>query len=222
MMCQDPKSLGCVHYSKKVFGNPCSYHPLLVSLSCSSSVKKPQARAGMLSPLHVAVQCSVMLALAPGKFSLQADTFSCAAGTAGKQKWSLILPSSARVSELTYSQSLVPDIRSLTLFRMTFFCLMAAWLNEGRCPGGRPSVSANYKTIEASGFCIEMTTVHVICNSRTIPALSQRVPLITVGVKQQIHNSVLWVQSVDCGGGSSVSRVIRARASDGTAESTHV
>ena len=36
------------------------------------------------------------------KFPLQADTFSCAAGTAGKQKWSLILPSSARVSELTY------------------------------------------------------------------------------------------------------------------------
>ena len=33
---------------------------------------------------------------------MQADTFSCAAGTAGKQKWSLILPSSARVSELTY------------------------------------------------------------------------------------------------------------------------
>ena len=24
-----------------------------------------------------------------------------------------------------------------------FFCLMAAWLNEGRCPGGRPSVSTN-------------------------------------------------------------------------------
>ena len=42
------------------------------------------------------------LALAPEKFPLQADTLSCAAGTAGKQKWSLILPSSARVSELTY------------------------------------------------------------------------------------------------------------------------
>ena len=41
-----------------------------------------------------------------------------------------------------------------------FFCLMAAWLNEGRCPGGRPSVSTNYITIEASVFCIEMTTVH--------------------------------------------------------------
>ena len=43
------------------------------------------------------------LALAPERFPLQADTFSCAAGTAGKQKWSLILPSSARVSELTYN-----------------------------------------------------------------------------------------------------------------------
>ena len=43
-----------------------------------------------------------------------------------------------------------------------FFCLMAAWLNEGRCPGGRPSVSTNYITIEASVFCIEMTTVHAI------------------------------------------------------------
>ena len=42
------------------------------------------------------------LALAPEKFPLQADTLSCAAGTAGKQKWSLILPSSARASELTY------------------------------------------------------------------------------------------------------------------------
>ena len=42
------------------------------------------------------------LALAPEKFPLQADTFGSAAGTAGKQKWSLILPSSARVSELTY------------------------------------------------------------------------------------------------------------------------
>ena len=42
------------------------------------------------------------LALAPEKFPLQADTFSRAAGIAGKQKWSLILPSSARVSELTY------------------------------------------------------------------------------------------------------------------------
>ena len=45
---------------------------------------------------------AVWLALTPEKFPLQADTFGSAAGTAGKQKWSLILPSSARVSELTY------------------------------------------------------------------------------------------------------------------------
>ena len=42
------------------------------------------------------------LSLAPERFPLQANTFRHAAGTAGKQKWSLILPSSARVSELTY------------------------------------------------------------------------------------------------------------------------
>ena len=57
-----------------------------------------------------------------------------------------------------------------------FFCLMAAWLNEGRCPGGRPSVSTNYITIEASGFCIEMITVHAIYNHRIKLAVSQRVP----------------------------------------------
>ena len=58
-----------------------------------------------------------------------------------------------------------------------FFCLMAAWLNEVRCPGGRPSVSTNYITIEANVFCIEMTTVHVIRKHRIKLAVSQRVPL---------------------------------------------
>ena len=57
-----------------------------------------------------------------------------------------------------------------------FFCVMAAWLNEGRCPGGRPSVSTNYITLEASVFCIEMTTVHAIYNHRIKLAVSQRVP----------------------------------------------
>ena len=57
-----------------------------------------------------------------------------------------------------------------------FFCLMAAWLNEGRCPGGRPSVSTNCITIEASVFCIEMTTVHAIYDYRIKLAVFQRVP----------------------------------------------
>ena len=55
-----------------------------------------------ITPCCCAAIVVLWLALAPEKFPLQADTFSCAAGTAGKQKWSLILPSSARVSELTY------------------------------------------------------------------------------------------------------------------------
>ena len=55
-----------------------------------------------ITPCCCAAIAVLWLALAPERFPLQADTFSCAAGTAGKQKWSLILPSSARVSELTY------------------------------------------------------------------------------------------------------------------------
>ena len=54
-----------------------------------------------ITPCCCAALAVLWLALAPEKFPLQANTFSRAAGTAGKQKWSLILPSSARVSELT-------------------------------------------------------------------------------------------------------------------------
>ena len=55
----------------------------------------------VITPCCCAALAVLWLVLAPEKFPLQADTFSRAAGTAGKQKWSLILPSSARVSELT-------------------------------------------------------------------------------------------------------------------------
>ena len=59
------------------------------------------------TPCCCAALAVLWLALAPEKFPLQADTFGSAAGTAGKQKWSLILPSSARVSELTYYVTIV-------------------------------------------------------------------------------------------------------------------
>ena len=49
-----------------------------------------------ITPCCCAAIAVLWLALAPERFPLQADTFSCAAGTAGKQKWSLILPSSAK------------------------------------------------------------------------------------------------------------------------------
>ena len=55
-----------------------------------------------VTPCCCAAIAVLWLALSPEKFPLQADTFCSAAGTAGKQKWALILPSSARVSELTY------------------------------------------------------------------------------------------------------------------------
>ena len=55
-----------------------------------------------ITPCSLAAIAVLWIALAPERFPLQADTFSRAAGTAGKQKWALILPSSARVSELTY------------------------------------------------------------------------------------------------------------------------
>ena len=56
----------------------------------------------VVTPCCCAAIVVLWLALSPEKFPLQADTFGSAAGTAGKQKWALILPSSARVSELTY------------------------------------------------------------------------------------------------------------------------
>ena len=50
------------------------------------------------TPCCCAAIAVLWLALAPEKFPLQADTLLWQA----LQKWSLILPSSARVSELTY------------------------------------------------------------------------------------------------------------------------
>ena len=83
------------------------------------------------------------------------------------------LDKKACTRSVTSAGPMSDPIQTLELF---FFCLMAAWLNEGRCPGGRPSVSTNYITIEASVFCIEMTTVHAIYEHRIKLAVSQRVP----------------------------------------------
>ena len=57
--------------------------------------------------LCIQVCCTALsvlwLALHKEKFPLLADTLMAAAGVAGKQKWALILPSSARVSMVTYT-----------------------------------------------------------------------------------------------------------------------
>ena len=78
----------------------------LSSTSVTALQELCQETIGRCWDAAVAPCCSAIavlwLALSPEKFPLQADTFCSAAGTAGKQKWALILPSSARVSELTY------------------------------------------------------------------------------------------------------------------------
>ena len=77
-----------------------------------------------ITPCCCAAIAVLWLALAPERFPLQADTFSCAAGTAGKQKWSLILPSSARVSELTYVTIIGTRYPELDNFQMISFNLV--------------------------------------------------------------------------------------------------
>ena len=51
---------------------------------------------GNITPCCCAAVTVLWLSLAPERFPLQANTFRHAADTAGKQKWSLILPSSER------------------------------------------------------------------------------------------------------------------------------
>ena len=50
-----------------------------------------------------AAMAVLWMALHKEKFPLLADTLQSAAGIAGKQRWALILPSSARVSQVTYT-----------------------------------------------------------------------------------------------------------------------
>ena len=115
---QDHKLQGCVSCFMKALVNRWGY-PLVASLSYKGCVKETIGRnwdAG-ITPCCCAAIAVLWLALAPERFPLQADTFSRAAGIAGKQKWSLILPSSARVSELTYvttkASSLLLNLRML-------------------------------------------------------------------------------------------------------------
>jgi len=41
------------------------------------------------------------------------------------------------------NQLIEPQPHTISSLDILFFYLDAAWLNEGRCPGGRPSVSEN-------------------------------------------------------------------------------
>ena len=58
---------------------------------------------GLCIPVCCTALSVLWLALHKEKFPLLADTLQAAAGVAGKQRWALILPSSARVSMVTYT-----------------------------------------------------------------------------------------------------------------------
>ena len=58
---------------------------------------------GLCSPVFCTAVAVLWMALHKEKFPLLADTLQAAAGVAGKQKWALILPSSARVWLVTYT-----------------------------------------------------------------------------------------------------------------------
>ena len=58
---------------------------------------------GLCIPVCCTAISVLWLALHKEKFPLLADTLQAAAGVAGKQRWALILPSSARVSLVTYT-----------------------------------------------------------------------------------------------------------------------
>ena len=57
----------------------------------------------LCSPVFCTAVVVLWLALHRERFPLLADTLQAAAGVAGKQRWALILPSSARVSFVTYT-----------------------------------------------------------------------------------------------------------------------
>ena len=58
---------------------------------------------GLCSPVFCTAVAVLWMCLHKEKFSLLAGTLQAAAAVAGKQKWALILPSSARVSLVTYT-----------------------------------------------------------------------------------------------------------------------
>ena len=73
------------------------------------------------APVFCAAVAVLWLALHKEKFPLLADNLLCAAGIAGKQRWALILPSSARVSQVTYTTVIGPPRRRF--FQQPFYVL---------------------------------------------------------------------------------------------------
>ena len=76
------------------------------------------------------------MALHKEKFPLLADTLQAAAGVAGKQKWALILPSSARVSLVTYTTVIAVGYPELDNTQNGLTCFGNYLLGEQSTHGG--------------------------------------------------------------------------------------
>ena len=90
--------------------------------------------------LCIPVCCTALsvlwLALHKEKFPLLADTLQAAAGVAGKQKWALILPSSARVSLVTYTTVIAVRYPELDNVQDDLTCFGNYLLGEQSTHGG--------------------------------------------------------------------------------------
>ena len=162
-----------------------------------------------ITPCCCAAIAVLWLALAPERFPLQADTFSRAAGTAGKQKWSLILPSSARVSELTYVTIIGTRYPELDNFQNDIIqfgnCLQAEQCTRG---GFLPIFwDAPYSYIHAStdiGEVVDwITDKFVVANKGDLAVLHNRNKMVNAFTNTE------WVSG---SGGAIISRSVTSCA----------
>ena len=91
---------------------------------------------GLCIPVCCTALSVLWLALHKEKFPLLADTLLAAAGVAGKQRWALILPSSARVSMVTYTTVIAVRYPELDHVQNDITCLAIYLLGAQSTHGG--------------------------------------------------------------------------------------
>ena len=91
---------------------------------------------GLCIPVCCTAISVLWLALPKEKFPLLADTLQAAAGVAGKQRWALILPSSARVSLVTYTTGIAVRYPELDNTQNGLTCFGNYLLGEKSTHGG--------------------------------------------------------------------------------------
>ena len=91
---------------------------------------------GLCIPICCTAISVLWMALHKEKFPLLADTLQAAAGVAGKQKWALILPSSARVSLVTYTTVIAVRYPELDNTQNGLTCFGNYLLGEQSTHGG--------------------------------------------------------------------------------------